>query len=355
MIIGCVKELLNQEFRVGLTPENAQIYIAHGHLVFIEKGAGIMAGFSDELYIKVGATILETAKEVYDIADMIVKVKEPLPQEYNLLRPKQILFTFLHLAANPELTKVLLDKKISAIAYETIREEDGSLPCLKPMSEIAGKIAINEGIKYLQVHYGGRGVFLGQVSGINNGTILIIGAGNAGSSALQSAVLLGCRVIIIDRNIGRLCQIKKEYPSVITLELNATNLEKSISQSDLIVCAILVPGGKTPKLITKKDLSFFLKGSVVVDISIDQGGCLETSKRTTYENPIYCVDGVVHYCVGNMPGAFPNTSTVALTRATIKYGLLIANGGISEVLQNKILRTGLNIHDGLIFNELLKL
>lgn len=350
MIVGCVKEIKNSEYRVGLTPNNVAEYIKNGHSVYIECDAGLKAGFANEQYQKAGAKVLSSAKEVFDIADMIVKVKEPIAEEYPLLKEKQILFTYLHLASNKKLIDVLLNKKITAIAYETIVGEDGSLPCLKPMSEIAGKLSIIEGAKYLQTHFGGKGILLGS-SKVKKGNVLILGAGNAGQAAIKSAVDLGCDVFVVDKNPKKLQKLIIEYPFIKTFDFDRENIRHLLSKADLVVCSVLNPGGETPKIIYKEDLLLMDPGTVIIDISIDQGGCLETSKPTTYEEPIFIENGIVHYCVANMPGAVPHTSTLALTETTIKYGLLIANKGLEKARHISTIQTGINVCDGQITNK----
>lgn len=355
MIIGCTKELKNHEYRVGLTPSSVLEYVSRGHTVFIEKDAGYGAGFCDEEYVQAGASILSSSKEVFDVAEMIIKVKEPEECEYNLLRDGQILFTYLHLAPNKKLTKVLLDKKITSIGYETI-EDENCLPCLKPMSQIAGKLAIHEGAKYLQQSFGGRGILLGGVPGVERGTVVIVGGGTVGTYAAKAAIGLGANVIIIDRNLNRLSYLDDIFGSSIsTAFLNEDNLVGALKKADLVVCSILVPGGSTPNLIKRKHLKYMKKGAIIIDVSIDQGGCCETSHVTTHDNPIFVVDDVLHYCVGNMPGAVPYTSTIALTNATTKYGLMIAESDLKNynALPNCI-RTGINTFNGECMNENVK-
>lgn len=351
MIIGCTKELKNHEYRVGLTPDNVKEYVSCGHKVYIEKGAGVGAGFSDDEYIKAGTNIFDNPKSVFDIADMIIKVKEPEECEYNYLREGQILYTYLHLAPNKKLTKALLDKKVTGIAYETIVDDNGGLPCLKPMSQIAGKLSIHEGAKYLQQSFGGRGVLLGGVPGVEKGTVVIIGGGTVDLNAAKVATGLGANVIIIDRNLNRLASLDDIFgASISTLYLNKTNINKALCIADLVVCSVLIPGGSTPKPIKKEQLKLMKPGAVIIDVSIDQGGCCETSKVTTHDEPIFIEDNVVHYCAGNMPGAVPHTSTITLTNATLKYGLMIANDGVKtlEDLEPSI-KSGVNtFNDGCV-------
>ena len=353
MIVGCSKELKNHEYRVGITPDNVKEYVSRGHVVLVEKNAGVGAGFNDEDYMKAGARIVETANEIYKTSDMIIKVKEPEPCEYELLKEGQILFTYLHLAPNKELTKVLLDKKITGIAYETIVDKNGFLPCLIPMSQIAGKLAIHEGAKYLQQSFGGRGILLGGVPGVEKGTVVIIGGGTVGLNAAKVATGLGANVIIVDRSLHRLAMLDDIFgASISTLYLNEANIENALRKADLVVCSVLVPGGSTPKLIKREHLKMMKPGAVIVDVSIDQGGCCETSRVTKHDDPIYVEDGIVHYCVGNMPGAVPHTSTIALTNATLKYGLLIADNGVDFLDNlNPSIRAGVNTFNGECVNE----
>lgn len=346
MKIGTTKELKNHEYRVGLTPDNVIAYVNNGHSVYVEKGAGLGAGFSDEEYVQAGATILETAKEVYDLVDMLVKVKEPEKEEAEMLRENQILYTYLHLAANEELTHTLMKKGVKAIAYETITDAYGNLPCLRPMSQIAGRLSIQEGAKYLEKSYGGRGILLGGVPGVERGKIVIIGGGVTGTYAAKAAIGTDAQVTLLDINANRLAYLEDIFgASVTTLYSTEANIVKCLKEADLVIGSVLVPGGKAPTLIKKEHLKLMKKGAVIVDIAIDQGGCAETSRVTTHANPTYIEDGIVHYCVGNMPGAVPHTSTVALTNATIFCGLDIANYGLEKAIKlNKGVRDGVNIY-----------
>ena len=345
MKVGTTKELKNHEYRVGLTPANVAGYISHGHEVYVETKAGEGAGFSDEDYKKVGATILNTSKEVFDKCDMIVKVKELEECEYDLVHENQILYTYLHLAANKEFADVLKEKGVSAFAYETITDDKGSLPCLRPMSQIAGRLSIQEGAKYLEKGFGGRGILLGGVPGVERGQIVIIGGGVAGTSAAKAAVGMGAAVTILDANLNRLAYLDDIFgSSVTTLYRDDANTYEALKTADLVICTLLIPGGAAPKVIKKEYLKEMKKGCVIVDISIDHGGCAETSRVTTHDDPIFVVDNVVHYCVGNMPGAVPYTSTIALTNATFKYGLTIADKGVDEAIKDKNILNGLNIH-----------
>lgn len=346
MIVGTTKELKNHEYRVGLTPANVEGYVKNGHTVYVETRAGEGAGYSDDDYIKAGAKILPTSKEVFEKCDMIVKVKELEECEYDLVHEGQILYTYLHLAANREFSDVLMNKGVSAFAYETITDDKGSLPCLRPMSQIAGRLSIQEGAKYLEKGFGGRGILLGGVPGVERGQIVIIGGGVAGTSAAKAAVGMGAAVTILDANLNRLAYLDDIFgSSVTTLYRNEANTLEAIKGADLIICTLLIPGGSTPKVIRKEHLPQLKKGCVIVDISIDQGGCAETSHVTSHDDPIFIVDDVVHYCVGNMPGAVPYTSTIALTNATYRYGLEIANKGVMKAIEDPNIRNGLNIHD----------
>ncbi|MDO5441466.1 MAG: alanine dehydrogenase [Bacillota bacterium] len=353
MFIGCTKELKNNEFRVGLTPDGVSALVAAGHKVYIEKGAGKAAGFEDSEYKAVGAVIKKTAKEVFDISDMIIKVKELEPEEFSLVHEGQILYTYLHLASNPAFAKLLIDKHIQSVAYETIKDRDGNLPCLRPMSQIAGRLSIQEGAKYIERSFGGRGILLGGVPGVERGTIVILGGGVAGTYAAKAAVGIDANVVLLDISASRLAYIEDIFgASVTTLYSTEENIKRSLAKADLVIGSVLIPGAATPHLIKKEYLKLMKKGSVIVDIAIDQGGCCETSHTTTHDDPVFIKDGVVHYCVGNMPGAVPYTSTVALTNATIKYALDIANKGLRQaMLDDAGLRNGLNIYKGRCTNE----
>jgi len=351
MKVGTTKELKNHEYRVGLTPANCLGYIQAGHQVYVETNAGIGAGYPDNEYERVGCHILQTAKEVFDTCEMIIKVKELEECEYEYLHENQILYTYLHLAANKKFAQILLDKHISAFGYETITDDNNSLPCLKPMSQIAGRLSIQEGAKYLEKGFGGKGILLGGVPGVQRGQIVIIGGGVAGTSAAKAAVGMGAAVTILDANLNKLAYLDDIFgSSVTTLYRNEENLTKALKTADLVICTLLIPGGSTPKVIKREHLRQMHQGSVIVDISIDQGGCVETSRVTTHENPIFIEEGVVHYCVGNMPGAVPFTSTIALTNATYKYGLQIASKGVKEAIKDKNIKNGLNIYDGYCVN-----
>ena len=353
MIIGTTKELKNHEYRVGLTPDNVSDYVAKGHTVYVETHAGEGANFSDDEYAAAGAIIADTPAEVFAKADMIVKVKEPEPCEYQYLREGQILYTYLHLAANPELANVLLERGVKAVAFETITDADGNLPCLRPMSQIAGRLSIQEGAKYLEKAYGGRGILLGGVPGVERGKIVIIGGGVAGTYAAKAAVGIDAQVTLLDINLNRLSYLEDIFgASVTTLYSTEANIRKSLREADLVIGSVLIPGASTPKLIRREHLGIMKKGAVIVDIAIDQGGCCESSHVTTHDNPVYIDEGIVHYCVGNMPGAVPNTSTIALSNATFRYGMLIAQHGLEGAMKlDRGLVMGLNIYAGKCANR----
>ena len=347
MIIGTTKELKNHEYRVGLTPGNIASFVARGHKVYVETRAGEGAGFSDEEYRQYGAEVLSTAAEVYAKCDMIVKVKEPEPSEYKLLREGQILFTYLHLAPNPELAEALMKRGVKAVAYETITDKEGNLPCLRPMSQVAGRLSIQEGAKYLERSFGGRGILLGGVPGVERGKITIIGGGIAGTYAAKAAVGMDAQVTVLDVNLNRLSYLEDVFgASVTTLYSTESNIRKCLAEADLVIGSVLIPGGSTPKLVRREHLKLMKKGAVIVDIAIDQGGCCESSHTTTHDNPVFIEEGVVHYCVGNMPGAVPYTSTVALSNATFRYAMQMADLGLEEaVRRDPGLANGVNIYD----------
>lgn len=346
MVIGCPKEVKNQEYRVGLTPSNVADYVSHGHKVFIETKAGEGSGFTDEEYSKAGATVTDK-KKVFE-SEMIIKVKEPIESEYNFFREGQVLYTYLHLAADEPLTKMLLNKKIKSIAYETMKDEQNQLPCLAPMSAIAGRLSIQEAAKYLEKKFGGEGVLLGGVPGVPKSNIVILGAGTVGLNAAQMAMGAGANVSITDVNISRLSYVDQIFNMRInTYFSSASTLESLYKTADVVVGSVLIPGAKAPKLLRKEHLKMMRNGSVIVDVAIDQGGCFETSKPTTHDNPIFIEDGIVHYCVTNMPGAVPRTSTLALTNSTTHYGIMLAAEGVEEGCKhNDTLLTGLNTYDG---------
>lgn len=348
MRIGCVKEVKDQEYRVGLTPACVRDYVRAGHKVAIQSGAGEGAGFPDAAYLEAGAELLDTAKDVFDRSDMIVKVKEPVASEYDLFREGQILYTYLHLAADRPLTEMLLVKKIQAIAYETMQTPDGRLPCLKPMSEIAGRLSVQEGAKCLLKTMGGAGILLGGVPGVPRAKVLILGGGTVGANACRIAYGMGADVTVLDLNAVRLEYLDDIYGGKITtLYSTEGNLTAALRQADLVVGAVLVPGAAAPRLIRREHLQYMKKGAVLVDVAIDQGGCIETSHPTTHTDPVFVVDGVVHYCVANMPGAVPRTATMALTSATLNYGLEIASKGVDRACRdNPVIATGLNTYQG---------
>ena len=353
MIIGIPKEIKTEEYRVGIVPAGVKALVDEGHRVIIEAGAGVGSGIGDEEYKTAGAQILNSAKDMYSSADLIMKVKEPQPQEFNLLREGQILYTYLHLAAEPDVTKALLERRVKSVAYETIELPDRSLPLLKPMSEVAGRMSVQVGAYFLQENNGGRGVLLGGVPGVAPGKVTILGAGVVGLNALKIAVGMGAQVIILNRGTDKLAHIDDLYNGrVVTLASNKHNIEESVLDSDLVIGAVLLAGARAPRLVTREMVSRMKKGSVIVDVSIDQGGCIETSRRTTHKDPVYKVDGVTHYCVANMPGAVPRTSTFALTNATLPYALMIANLGLEEAAKiDAALAKGINTYDGKITNR----
>lgn len=353
MIIGVPKEIKDSENRIGMTPAGVIAFKSGGHEVWIESGAGVNSGFTDEEYIKSGAKIVGSAKEAW-LADMVVKVKEPLPSEYQYFRDGLILYTYLHLAPEPELTQALMDNKVVAIAYETIQLENGSLPLLTPMSEVAGRMSIQIGAQFLERTKGGKGVLIGGVPGVAPAEIVIIGGGIVGTNAAKMALGLGASVTILDINPERLRQLDDLYQGRLkTLVSNSYNIAKAIKKADLLVGAVLIPGARAPRLVTKEMVMDMEKGSVIVDVAIDQGGSIETIDRiTTHNNPTYEKYGVVHYAVANMPGAVSRTSTIALTNVTIPYGVQIANKGYKQAaLDNKALSKGINIVNGKVTHE----
>lgn len=352
MLIGIPKETKNNEYRVGATPSMACVLVDAGHQVIVQSGAGAMIGYEDDKYKAAGAKIVSSAKEVYR-AEMIIKVKEPQESEFSLLKEGQILFCYLHLAPDPIQTKKLIESNVVAIAYETVTDQFGKLPLLIPMSEIAGRIAIQVGATCLQLNKGGKGILLGGIAGVPPGRVVVIGGGFSGTEAARMALGLGADVTIIDKDLNRLRSLDALYgPRLKTQYSSPLAIEKAVTSADLVVGAVLIPGKTAPKLITREMVKKMSPGSVIVDISIDQGGCAETSKPTTHAEPTYLVDGVLHYCVTNMPGACARTSTKALTHATMDYALLIANKGWRKALtDNAGLRNGLNVCYGKITNE----
>ena len=353
MKIGCVKEIKNNEFRVGLIPDNVKAYVAAGHHVYMEKGAGTGSGFTDSEYVEAGASLLDNAEDIWKNVDMMIKVKEPLPEEYPFFKEGLILYTYLHLAADQEQTDALLKGKVNAVAYETLQEKDNSLPLLAPMSQIAGRLSIQEGAKYLEKKYGGEGILLAGVPGTPKANVVILGGGTVGMNACKIAVGMGANVTILDINLKRLEELDNRFGSQIqTLVSSDSNVERSVKNADLVIGSVLIPGASTPKLFKKKYLKEMKDGAVFVDVAIDQGGCGESSHVTTHDDPVYTLDGVVHYCVGNMPGAVPRTSTIALTNATVRYGLQIAEAGLEEACRKShVIATGVNTYEGRLTNE----
>lgn len=353
MLIGVPKEIKISENRVGMTEAGVKQLVKEGHSIIVEKDAGVGSGISNEQYEKAGAKIIDSKKEVYQKADMIMKVKEPLPDEYDLLKENQILYTYLHLAAEAKLTKVLCERKVKSIAYETIQNENGSLPLLTPMSEVAGRMATQIGAFYLQKDHGGKGILMGGVTGVRPAKVTIIGGGVVGINAAKMAVGLGASVTVLDVNTARLEYLDDIFQGrLMTLYSNAKNIEESVKDSDLVVGGVLITGHKAPTLVTKEMISSMSKGSVVVDVAVDQGGCIETCRPTSHQNPTYEVDGVIHYCVPNMPGVVPRTSTYALTNVTLKYASIIAQMGVEEAIaKDKALFKGLNVYNGYVCYE----
>ncbi|ANB60518.1 alanine dehydrogenase [Anoxybacteroides amylolyticum] len=353
MIIGVPKEIKNNENRVAITPAGVMSFVQAGHTVIIEKDAGIGSGFTNDDYIKAGAQIIDSAKDVWAQADMVMKVKEPLPSEYDYFRSGLVLFTYLHLAAEPELARALKEKGVTAIAYETV-QIGRTLPLLTPMSEVAGRMAAQIGAQFLEKPEGGKGILLGGVPGVNRGKVTIIGGGVVGTNAAKVAIGLGADVTIIDLSADRLRELDDIFGNQIkTLMSNPMNIAQAVAESDLVIGAVLIPGAKAPKLVTEEMVKAMTPGSVIVDVAIDQGGIVETSDHvTTHDNPTYVKHGVVHYAVANMPGAVPRTSTIALTNVTIPYALQIANKGVRQAIaDNPALKLGVNVAAGEITYE----
>ena len=347
MLIGVPKEIKNHEYRVGLTPASVQELISRGHQVIIENNAGTAIDFPNDEYIAAGAEIVETAAEVFERAEMIVKVKEPQPQECEMLREGQLLYTYLHLAPDPKQTELLVKSGATCVAYETVTDERGGLPLLAPMSEVAGRMSIQAGAHHLEKAHGGRGVLLGGVPGVAPAKVLVIGGGVVGVNAAHMAVGMGADVTIMDRSLPRLRQLDAEFGGrVKCVYSTASVIEEYALESDMVVGAVLIPGAAAPKLLTRDIISRMKKGSVIVDVAIDQGGCFETSKATTHQEPTYVIDGVVHYCVANMPGGVARTSTMALNNATLTYALALAENPKKAMLSDKHLLNGLNVHKG---------
>ena len=352
MIIGVPKEIKNNENRVAVTPGGVQEFVKHGHTVYVQHTEGNGSGFSDEQYKQAGAHILNTIEEVYGIADMIVKVKEPIESEYALIRENQLLFTYFHFASYEPLTHAMIKSGAICLAYETV-EVNRTLPLLIPMSEVAGRMSIQEGAKYLEKPMGGLGILLGGVPGVKPANVIVLGGGIVGTQAAKMAAGMGADVTIMDVNLNRLRQLDDIMPANVKTQYSSEyNIREAIKTADLVIGGVLIPGAKAPKLITKDMLSTMKPGAVIVDVAIDQGGCFETSKPTTHAEPTYVVDGVVHYCVANMPGAVPYTSTLALTNATLPYAIQLANKGWQQACKdNADLRLGLNVVNGKIVYE----
>ena len=350
MIVGILKEIKAEENRVCMTPAGVEVMKQNGHTLLVEKTAGMGSGFEDDAYVQAGAEMVATPQEIFERADMVMHVKEPLPAEYELIRQDQIVFTYLHLAAAEELTHALVKSGSICIAYETIQKPNGTLPLLTPMSEVAGRMATQQGAKYLEMAQGGRGVLLGGVPGVDPATVVVIGGGVVGTEAAKMACGLGAKVYVLDMNLERLRYLCDVMPAnCFPLMSSPATLRRLLKEADMVVGAVLVTGAKAPKLVTREMLPLMKKGAVMVDVAIDQGGCFETSKATTHSDPIYEVDGVVHYCVANMPGAVAKTSTMALTNATLPYAVEIANKGWEKAMQENLeIKLGANVVQGKI-------
>jgi alanine dehydrogenase len=348
MLIGVPKEIKDLEFRVAVTPAGVREYILHGHRVLVQSAAGLGSGFTDSEYAAAGGEIVEAAEEIFERCDMIVKVKEPVPEEYGLLRPNQIVFTYLHLAANEPLTLALIERRVQAVAYETVQLESGVLPLLTPMSEVAGRMSVQVGAHYLEKAGGGKGTLLGGIPGVPGANVVIIGGGVVGTNAAQIALGMDANVTAIDKSLDRLRQLDSMlHGRFNTQAANAENVAAAVENADLVVGAVLVPGAKAPKVVSEAMVASMKPGSVVVDVAIDQGGCVATARSTTHSHPTYVVHGVVHYCVTNMPGAVPRTSTIGLSNATQQYGLLIADHGLYEaIMMDEALARGVNVFNG---------
>ncbi len=348
MIIGVPKEIKNNENRVALTPAGTQELVKRGHTVYVQETAGSGSGFSDEEYSKAGAKMISTAVEVYKLADMIIKVKEPIEQEYKLIKKDQLVFTYFHFASYEPLTKAMVESGAICLAYETVERADGSLPLLIPMSEVAGRMSIQEGAKYLEKPLKGRGILLGGVPGVKPAKVLVLGGGVVGTQAAKIAAGMGADVTIMDVNLTRLRYLDDVMPkNVHTMVSNEYNIRDLVKDHDLIIGGVLIPGAKAPKLITRDMLKTMRPGTVLVDVAVDQGGCIETCTPTTHENPTFIIDDVVHYCVANMPGAVPYTSTLALTNATLPYAIRLAGQGWKKACSESTeLRNGLNVING---------
>jgi alanine dehydrogenase len=350
MIIGVPKEVKDHESRVGVTPAGVKALVDAGHKVLVEQNAGALSSFHDEEYQAVGAEIVGAAADVWGQANMIVKVKEPIEKEYGYFRPGLVLFTYLHLAPLRELTDALIAKKVTGIAYETVRDKAGTLPLLTPMSEVAGRLSVQIGAAYLEKEHGGRGVLLGGVPGVPPGNVCIIGGGIVGTNAARIALGMGAKVTLVDLNLNRLRELDDIFAgSLHTLYSNGYNVERAVSEADLVIGGVLIPGAAAPKIVTAAMVSKMKKGAVIVDVAIDQGGCIETARPTTHSDPSYIVDGVVHYCVTNMPAAVPNTSTLALTNATFPYVMKLAKLGANVAIrENAGIAEGVNTFNGFL-------
>jgi alanine dehydrogenase len=350
MLIGVPKEIKNHEYRIGLTPAGTRELVEHGHDVMIQSNGGESIGLDNEQYIASGAKIIDTPEEIFDKAEMIVKVKEPQPNECKMLRKGQILFTYLHLAPDPDQTKALIESGTTAIAYETVTDDSNGLPLLAPMSEVAGRMATHAGAHCLEKAQGGNGTLLGGVPGVAPASVVVIGGGVVGINSARMAMGMGANVVVLDRSLDRLKELDMIFGEKMnTIYSTQDAIEKYVYDADLIIGAVLIPGAAAPKLVTKKMLGFMKKGAVVVDVAIDQGGCFESSRATTHQDPTYIIDDVVHYCVANMPGAVARTSTFALTNATLPFTLALADKGYRQaLLDDGHLRNGLNVHDGMI-------
>ena len=348
MIIGCPKEIKTREYRVGLVPGGVAALTHRGHTVLIEKGAGLGSGIADAAYQQVGATIVEKAADVWARADMVVKVKEPVASEYGLMKEGQTIYTYFHLAADKPLSKALIDRKIAAVAYETIQTDDGQLPLLKPMSEVAGRMAVQVAATHLQKEHGGKGILLPGVPGVRRGKVVILGGGVVGTNSAKLASGMGADTVVLDVNVNRLAYLDDIFGSRISpIYSDPAQIAKHVRDADVVIGGVLIPGAKAPRLVSEKLISEMQEGSVVVDVAVDQGGCIETCHPTTHDNPTYLVHGVVHYCVANMPGAVAQTSTYALTNATIGYGLKLADLGVVEaVKRDRALALGINTFNG---------
>ncbi|MWC28394.1 alanine dehydrogenase [Paenibacillus sp. MMS18-CY102] len=353
MRVGVPTEIKNSEFRVALTPAGAEALKAGGHHVIVQKGAGAGSGFTDESYAQVGAELADGAENVWNASDMIMKVKEPLPEEYDYFKPGMLLFTYLHLAAAPALAAALVERGVSAVAYETIQLPGGSLPLLTPMSEVAGRMSVQLGAQYLESFYGGRGVLLGGVPGVAPADVVIIGGGIVGTNAAKIALGMGANVAILEKSTERMRYLDDIFGGrVRTLASNSQNIAGAVRKADLLIGAVLIPGAKAPHLVTEEMVQSMKKGSVIVDVAVDQGGSIATVDRpTTHKDPVYVKHDVIHYAVANIPGAVPRTSTLALTNVTISYAQMLADGGLAAAVRDEALRKGVNTYNGAVTNE----